>query len=129
MKFVNKLTFFACILVIVVSAQLLPASWRIHYMLILLTILFALLSLLVKTYRQIQLIPGVGKYKGEIDQELVTNIMGNLFWIITVVLAVFAIGEFIFTGFTKAFIWFSVIPIAIYVRIMSKKITKETNDL
>lgn len=128
MKYINKLTFLIAVLVVVISAQLLPSAWRIYYILCLLTILFTIVSILVKTCKQIQLVPGIGKHKDEVDCNLISNIMGNLFWIITIMLAIFTLGEFIYAGFTKTFIWFSVIPIAIYVRIMSKKITKDTNQ-
>lgn len=86
--------------------------------------MLATVTILIKGFHQVQLIPGVGKYKDEIDTKLVSTIIGNLYLLITLLLLVAEVGEVLYKGFIQTFIWFSIIPIAIYVRIMFHKINK-----
>lgn len=125
MKYVNKLTLLLALALVLLTSLLVPGAWRTHYVMILIILLLGFTSLMIRKYHYVHLIPGVSKkHVDEIDTELISGIIGNLFFLITAMLAVFEIGELVWSGFTRTFIWFSVIPVAIYVRIMFHKISK-----
>lgn len=107
-----------------ISANFIPKAYRMHYIMIFMIGVLAFLSIVIKKYQQISLIPAIGKHKDELDIALITSTIGNLLLLITVMLLILEIGELLYAGFIRIFVWFTIIPIAIYVRIIMNKLTK-----
>ena len=97
---------------------------KLHILLISLIVIFSIMALAIKKYHVLVLVPGAKKHREEIDMPLICKLMGNLYLLIAGMLLVCEIGEWIYPGFLKIFIWISVIPIAVYVRLAMSKIMK-----
>ena len=97
---------------------------KLHILLICLIVIFSIMALAIKKYHVLALVPGAKKHQEEINVSLICKLMGNLYLLIAGMLLICEIGEWIYPGFLKIFIWISVIPIAVYIRLAMGKIMK-----